>query len=100
MRHTRLATALLLAAAPAMAEEDFWRYSVQGCFIGGGVMGTATALVLYPAAASGTVTLPATTLVIGNTLFGCGLGTVGAMAAYGLGSIRYYLLGAPSPGTP
>ena len=44
-------------------------------------------MVLYPAVASGATTLPATTLVIGNTIFGCGLGMVGAMAAYGFGAL-------------
>jgi len=87
MKRHILAIALVFAAiAPAHAE-DFWHDAVRACIVGGGVVGASSALVLYPAVIAGTTTLPATVIVIGNTIFGCGVGTIGTMLAYGVGSL-------------
>ncbi|CAK0777202.1 membrane hypothetical protein [Gammaproteobacteria bacterium] len=69
------------------AESEFWRDTGRACLVGGGVMGASSALVLYPAVTSGATTLPATTLIITNTLFGCGMGMAGMMLAYGTGAV-------------
>lgn len=83
MKRVLLVLAILVATASPSRANDFWRESGQACFFGAAVLGVSAAMVLYPAVASGAATLPATTLVIGNTVFGCGLGMVGAMAAAG-----------------
>ncbi|MEI6413001.1 MAG: hypothetical protein WCP34_01920 [Pseudomonadota bacterium] len=82
-------TLLLATLAPLThaAESDFWRDTGRACLVGGGVMGASSALVLYPAVASGATTLPATTLIVTNTLFGCGMGMAGMMLAYGTGAV-------------
>jgi hypothetical protein len=82
---------LLCVAVPQAQAEDFWHDSVRACVVGGGVVGASSALLLYSAAAAATAgtaaaMLPAGTIVVGNTIFGCGLGTIGTMLIYGLGS--------------
>jgi hypothetical protein len=100
MQKSLLAAALLLTVTVARGEGDFWHTSVQGCLIGGGVMGATTALMVYPATVSGAVTVPATTLIVGNTIFGCGLGTIGTMIVYGAGSVSDYLFGDDGSASP
>jgi hypothetical protein len=83
---------LLCVAIPQAQAEDFWHDSVRACVVGGGVVGASSALLLYSAAAAATAgtaaaMLPAGTIVVGNTIFGCGLGTIGTMFVYGLGSL-------------
>ena len=87
MKRLLLVLAILAATATPSRADDFWRESGRACFFGAAVLGVSAAMVLYPAVASGATTLPATTLVVGNTIFGCGLGMVGAMAAYGFGAL-------------
>lgn len=88
-----LSASILLFAFLSQAQaEDFWHDSVRACVVGGGVIGTASALMLYSAAATTAagatvLALPAGPVVIGNTIFGCGLGTIGTMIIYGLGSL-------------
>ncbi len=86
MKRVLLILAILVATASPSRADDFWRESGRACFFGASVLGVSAAMVLYPAVASGAA-VPATTLVIGNTIFGCGLGMVGAIAAYGFGAI-------------
>ncbi len=87
MKRLLLALVFLVATATPSHADDFWRESGRACFFGAAALGVSAAMVLYPAVASGATTLPATTLVIGNTIFGCGLGMVGAMAAYGFSAL-------------
>jgi len=87
MKRHVLTFALLLASIAPVHAEDFWHDSVRACIVGGGVVGASSALVLYPAVMAGTTTLPASVIVIGNTIFGCGLGTIGTMFVYGVGSL-------------
>jgi hypothetical protein len=87
MRKLLLVLAIVVATTAPSHASDFWRESGQACFFGAAVLGVSAAMVLYPAVASGATTLPAATLVIGNTIFGCGLGMVGSMAAYGFRSV-------------
>ena len=98
MKRLLLVLVILAATATPGRASDFWRESGRACFFGAAVLGTSAALVLYPAVASGATTLPATTLVIGNTIFGCGLGMIGAMAAYGFGALYDQL--APTESAP
>ncbi|KOR30181.1 hypothetical protein TI04_06875 [Achromatium sp. WMS2] len=91
MRRSILAFALLFISLQAQAE-DFWHDSVRACVVGGGVVGASSALLLYSAAATATagavaVSLPTGAVVLGNTIFGCGLGTIGTMLIYGLGTL-------------
>jgi hypothetical protein len=82
---------ILLASFSQAQAEDFWRDSVRACVVGGGVIGTASALMLYSAATTAVsgaaIALPAGPVVVGNTIFGCGLGTIGTMLMYGLGNL-------------
>lgn len=98
MKRYALSLALLFAVTSQVQAEDFWHDSVRACVVGGGVVGSASALLLYSAAASATATatvaLPASTIVIGNTIFGCGLGTIGTMFVYSLGTL-YQGLASP-----
>jgi hypothetical protein len=87
MKRYALTFALLLASITTLHAEDFWHDSVRACIVGGGVVGASSVLVLYPAVMAGTTTLPASMIVIGNTIFGCGLGTIGTMLVYGTGSL-------------
>lgn len=91
MKRYALLLVLLFTASSQVQAEDFWHDSVRACVVGGGVVGSASALLLYSAAASATATatvaLPAGTIVIGNTIFGCGLGTIGTMFVYTLGTL-------------
>ncbi len=97
MKLSRLCVALplLLATIPSHAD-DIWHDSVYGCVIGGGVTGTSSAFVMYTAMASGAGTVPATAVILGNTIFGCGLGTIGVMLYHGLDSAYTTLVG-PAP---
>jgi hypothetical protein len=78
---------LVLAAAafistPAQAtNEDLLRQATQACVFGAAVLGVSSAVVLYPAMVVGSSGVPATSLIIGNTLFGCGISALGAAAA-------------------
>ncbi|CAK0744417.1 exported hypothetical protein [Gammaproteobacteria bacterium] len=78
---------LLLAATTTRgyADNGLWREAGQSCVFGGAVLGVTSILVLYPAMAMGTNTIPVTSLILGNTLFGCGIAAIGASAAYGFG---------------
>ncbi|MEI6985323.1 MAG: hypothetical protein WCK65_04270 [Rhodospirillaceae bacterium] len=95
MRRLLLVLAVLVATSSPSQADEFWRDSGQACFFGATVLGISAAMLLYPAVASAATTLPATTLVIGNVVFGCGLAMIGSMAAYGFGAI-YDSLASPS----
>ena len=92
MRRLLLVLAIVLAAGmspvqaqPQQANEDLIRQGVQACAFGGAVLGVTSLLVLYPAIMGGGVTnVPLTQIVLGNTLFGCGIAAVGAAAARGV----------------
>jgi hypothetical protein len=100
MKAAYLGVALLaLAAATPVQADDVWHDSVYGCVIGGGVAGTSAAFVIYSAMASGAGTVPATAVVVGNTIFGCGLGTIGVMLYHGVSSTYTSLFGA-APASP
>lgn len=91
MKRYVLTVVLLFATFSQVQAEDFWHDSVRACVVGGGVIGASSALLLYSATAAATsgatMVLPAGTIVIGNTIFGCGLGTIGTMIVYGVGSV-------------
>jgi hypothetical protein len=86
MKRYILSFIVLIAMTASIQAEDFWHDSVRACIVGGGVIGATSALVLYPAVMASPTTLPATVIVMGNTIFGCGLGAIGTMLAYGAGS--------------
>jgi hypothetical protein len=87
MKRLLLVLVILCATATPSRADDFLRNAGQSCFFGAAVLGGSAALVLYPAVANGATTLPATALVISNTIFGCGLGLLGSVAAYGFAAI-------------
>jgi len=76
---------LVLTTEKGYAEGGLWRDAGQACVFGGSVLGVTSIMVLYPAIAMGTSTIPVTSLILGNTLFGCGISAIGASAAYGFG---------------
>ncbi len=89
---TKLFVALLVAyaliagpvhAQPTAAEPDFLKEGGQACVFGAAVLGTTSLLVLYPALMTGTSAVPVGNIVLGNTLFGCGIAAVGMAASYG-----------------
>jgi len=88
-----VASTLLLSAVAAQAD-DVWRDSKYGCVIGGGVAGTSSAYATYSLMASGAGTLPVTAIIVGNTVFGCGLGTIGVMLYHGVGSVYSGIFGS------
>lgn len=86
MKKTLIALILLtLTTTKGYAEGGLWRDAGQACVFGGSVLGVTSIMVLYPAIAMGTSTIPVTSLILGNTLFGCGISAIGASAAYGFG---------------
>lgn len=92
MRKSLQVLILLFTFLSQAQAQDFWHDSVRACVVGGGVIGTASALMIYSVATTATagataIVLPAGPVVIGNTIFGCGLGTIGTMIIYGLGSL-------------
>lgn len=95
---------LLLAATTTRGQADagLWRDAGQACVFGGSVLGITSILVLYPAIAMGTNSIPVTSLILGNTLFGCGISAIGASAAYGFGWAYDRTFGPepPPPGSP
>jgi hypothetical protein len=95
-RSLLLCLLLLSAVIPAQAD-DFWHDTVRACIVGGGVIGATSALVLYPAALAGTTNMPATLVVFGNTVFGCGLGAIGMMSAHGISAAYDDLTSSPTP---
>ncbi len=97
MKRLLLALIILYATTAPSLADDFLRNAGQSCFFGAAVLGGSAALVLYPAAASGSTTLPVTALVIGNTIFGCGLGILGSVAAYGFGALYDRLVPPENP---
>jgi hypothetical protein len=97
MKRYVLTFALLLASIIPAQAEDFWHDSVRACIVGGGVVGASSAFLLYSAAAAGTVTLPVSAIVAGNTIFGCGLGTIGTMLVYGAGSLYSSMTSSSEP---
>jgi len=81
-----LVTSTSQAAQTAQTvESSLWREAGQACVFGGSVLGVTSIIVLYPAIAMGSTSLPVTSLILGNTLFGCGISAIGASAAYGFG---------------
>jgi len=75
-------------AEPAQTEQgtDFWRGAGQACAFGAAVLGVTALLVVYPAAMSGSASLPWGSILASNVLFGCGIAAVGSAAAYGFSS--------------
>lgn len=67
--------------ATQATNEDLLRQATQACVFGAAVLGVSSAVVLYPAMVVGASGVPATSLIIGNTLFGCGISALGAAAA-------------------
>ncbi|MEI8396844.1 MAG: hypothetical protein WCF85_19080 [Rhodospirillaceae bacterium] len=88
-----------ITATPSRADE-FWRSTGQSCFFGAAVLGISAAMVLYPALISSATTLPATTLVFGNGVFGCGLGMIGTFAAHGFDALYDRLFASPPGPAP
>jgi len=82
--HKILMAVLIFTVAQGRAE-GLWRDAGQACVFGGSVLGITSILVLYPAMAVGTNSIPVASLILGNTLFGCGIAAIGASAAYGFG---------------
>ncbi len=78
---------LLFAATTSRgyAESTVWREAGQSCVFIGSVLGVTSIVVLYPAIAMGVNSIPVTSLILGNTLFGCGIAAIGASAAHGFG---------------
>jgi hypothetical protein len=99
-----------LASAPVHAESDLLRQATQACVFGAAVLGVTSVIVLYPAMVVGTASVPASSLIIGNTLFGCGISALGAAVANGYGRVYDSMfppsqstapdLGAPAPALP
>jgi len=87
-----------LASTPAHAEVDLLRQATQACVFGAAVLGVTSIIVLYPAMVVGTASVPTTSLIIGNTLFGCGISALGAAVANGYGRV-YDKMFPPSQGT-
>lgn len=93
-----LVAALLTPVLPAAAQQpgaepvqteqgtDFWRGAGQACAFGAAVLGVTALLVVYPAAMSSGASLPWGSILLSNTLFGCGIAAVGSAAAYGFSS--------------
>jgi hypothetical protein len=102
MKRLLLALVILAAVAAPARAQDFWRDSGRACFFGAAVLGVSAALVLYPALAAGATTLPAASLVVGNTVFGCGLGMIGSMASYSFDALyeRLFTEIPPPPPAP
>ncbi len=81
----------VLFATPTLAQPaqqtsshgDLVRQTGSACVFGGAVLGVTSLLVLYPALAGAPTTVPVGSVILGNTLFGCGIAAVGAAAAYG-----------------
>jgi hypothetical protein len=89
----------VLASTPAHAESDLLRQASQACVFGAAVLGATSVIVLYPAMVVGTSTVPTGALIIGNTLFGCGISALGAVVANGYGRV-YDRLFPPPPQMP
>lgn len=101
MRKLMLVLAVLVVSTgTARADEDFWRDSGRACVFGGAVLGISAALILYPAIVSGATTMPASTMIIGNTLFGCGIASLGALASYSFGIVYDQLFPHTEPTMP
>jgi sulfite exporter TauE/SafE len=100
MKRLMLTFVLLgIVVLPAQAE-DLWHDSVRACVVGGGVIGASSAMLLYSSAAAATAAgaaFPGSLVVAGNTIFGCGLGTLGTMFVYGLGSLYEGMRGEQLP---
>jgi hypothetical protein len=102
MKHRMLAIALLLITSNAIYAEDLSHDAGHACIIGGGVAAAATAFTLYSMVAFGATTVPvtvptATAIMIGNTIFACGVGTFGTMLIYGAHSLYINLAGREPP---
>ncbi|CAK0757482.1 membrane hypothetical protein [Azospirillaceae bacterium] len=96
MRRLLLLVVVLVLALPVPGQAaDMWRESGRACVFGGAVMGVSSALVLYPAIAAGATTLPAGSLILGNTIFGCGVAALGAAAAWGFAWFYDQMFGQP-----
>ncbi len=87
IRRLLLALAILCMTSTASRADDFFRGAGESCFFGAAVLGGSAAVALYPMAANGATGLPVTAIVISNALFGCGLGLLGSVAAYGFGAL-------------
>ncbi len=85
MKKTTFFLFLLLAANTSYADDRLWKEAGQSCVFGGSVLGVTSIVVLYPAIAMGTNSIPVASLILGNTLFGCGIAAIGASAAYAFG---------------
>jgi hypothetical protein len=103
MKHYLLAAALLLTSSTATCADEFSQDAVRACIVGGGVVAVASVLVLSSAAAFGATAVPvtvpaATAIVISNTAFGCGVGTIGTMLVLGAHSLYTKVVtGEPQP---
>ncbi|MBI1208374.1 MAG: hypothetical protein GC191_13950 [Azospirillum sp.] len=91
---------LAATASPGRAESDLWKEAGRACVFGGAVLGVTSMLVLYPALVTGQTALPATSLVLGNTIFGCGIASLGAAAASGFSWAYDSLFGAEKAEPP
>ncbi len=85
MKRLLLVLVILCATSTPSRADDLLRNAGESCFFGAAVLGGSAAMVLYPAAANGATALPVTAIVISNTIFGCGLGILGTVAAYSFG---------------
>ena len=99
-RLAMVAALLLMTASPAFAQQDGVRETGRACVFGGAVLGISSLLVLYPAIAAAETALPATSLVLGNTVFGCGIAALGAIAASTFSWVYDGVIGRPAPAAP
>ena len=105
MRKILIVLLLLFAttATRSYADGNLWKQAGESCVFGGSVLGITSIVVLYPAIAMGTNSIPVASLILGNTLFGCGIAAIGASAAYGFGWAYDRAFGPDQPtstGTP
>lgn len=110
MKKALIILALFLATAgagsvraePARSEDvDMLKYAGQACAFGGAVLGVSSLLVLYPALAGGAAAnVPVVSLVVGNSLFGCGIAAVGSLAARGFSLVYDALFSEPATRAP
>ncbi|CAK0753383.1 conserved exported hypothetical protein [uncultured Gammaproteobacteria bacterium] len=99
IRALAMALALVLAGAAPGQAGDLVKETGRACVFGGVGLGVVSALVLYPAVATGTTSLPVTGLILGNSVFGCGIAAIGAAAAHGFAWLYDQMFtDSPAPG--
>lgn len=101
MRKALQIAALMTAlVSPPSHAEDLMRHVSQACVFGAAVLGVTSIIVLYPAMVVGSTSVPVGSLIIGNTLFGCGISAVGAAVANGYGQVYDRMFPPSQTGAP